>query len=156
MAKTPNYRGVYQRSGIQPGNINKAGERRITPVVIGQKLTGAQDIMIFRAPESGAKIQSVSLNFGSPSAMRHDPAEEGTWIFNLIDSSDASELMSADASLSGITVAATGWAILDDLDNGNATLEAGAGLMLQLTISGTPQTMDSLSAHVNWLPAFNE
>lgn len=155
MAKTGNMRGVFQRKGIQSGNLNKAAQRRPTPAHIGQVASGAVDYCIFRAPEGGAKIQSVAINFGS-SAMRHDAGEADTWNINVVDKSAGAELMAADASLSGQTIAATGFKVLDAIDNGNATLEAGAGLFLQLEISGTPQTMNHLSVHTNWIPAFEE
>jgi len=155
MAKTPHNRGVYQRKGVPTGNLNKAAQRRSAPCHVGQVLSGAVDFCIFRAPEGGAKIQSVSVNFGS-SAMRHDPAEADTWVLNVVDQSAGVDLMAADASLSGQTIAATGFKNLAAINNGNASMEAGAGLFLQLAISGTPQTMNHLSVHTNWLPSFGE
>jgi len=155
MAKTPHSRGVYQRQGVPTGNLNKAARRRSAPAHVGQVLSGAVDFCIFRAPEGGAKINSVSVNFGS-SAMRHDPGEADTWVLNVVNKSAGVDLMAADASLSGQTIAATGFKLLSLLDNGNASMEALAGLFLQLTISGTPQSMNHLSVHTNWEPLFGE
>jgi|2_EtaG_2_1085320.scaffolds.fasta_scaffold03392_1 hypothetical protein len=153
--KTGNVRGFFQRKGMQSGALNKAARRRSTPAHVGQVASGAVDFCIFRAPEGGAKIQSVSVNFGS-SAMRHHANEADTWVLNLVNKSRGVDLLKQNASLSGVTIAASGFKELSDINNGNATMEAGAGLFLELAISGTPQTMNHLSVHTNWYPAFEE
>ena len=155
MAKTGNGRGLFQKNGIQSGAMNNAGRRRSTPCHIGERASGAIDLCVFRAPEGGAKIQSVSLNFGNVAI--YSAANEGdTWVVNLVDKSAGADLMAANASLSGQTFTVTGWKELTAIDNGNATMEAGAGLFLELAISGTPQTLSNLSVHTNWYPAFEE
>ena len=128
-------------------------ERRVHVVALGQITSGVnRRNTVFRAPPSGARILTAYLNAGT--AMYHAAAEADTWVIRLSNRSANLSLIKNAASLSGITLTMTGFKVLP-MNNGNSTLNANSSLQLQLSISGTPQTMVNAAIFLEWVPATN-
>jgi hypothetical protein len=147
----------YERGGVTPRTLNKAGRRRVTPVYIHGGFPStigdeAKNFMLFHAPPGGADIYQVYMTGNT--TIPHAANEADTHIFTLINSTDGATLNSADASLSGVTLAPTGWKALNP--DQNTEMGAGEGLQLQMTISGSPPTFGALGLMVEWEPAFAE
>lgn len=119
---------------------------------LGQ-LTAAGNRTVFQAPAGGARIKTAHLAFDV--LVYHHATAANTWIFNLRNQSAGLNLLKQNASLSGVSVAATGFKTLP-LNNGNSTMNPYAGLQLQLTCSGVPQTLTNCSIFLEWIPLYNQ
>ena len=130
--------------------------RHAHTVSFGQVTTGGiKNKLAFVAPPSGATILSAKVNAGT--LMYHTAGEADTWIFQLKNKSTAganASLIKNNASLSGVTLGLTSFKSLP-MNGGNSTLQAGAGLYAQLSVSGTAQTLINCSIHIEWVPLNN-
>ena len=126
--------------------------RRTMTVRLGAAVTGADNWPIIRAGAEAPQITGCYVNTGA--AMYHAAGEADTWIFQLRNVTRGLNLVKNNASLSGVTLAATAWKSLP-INNGNSTLGAGNSLQFQLTESGTAQTLDQLQVMLEWQPTVN-
>jgi len=129
-------------------SISPGSKRKNFTVTFGQQ-TGANNFMLMRGDGSAPRVKSVYVNTNA--AMYHAAAEADTWIFNLINATDGSTLNSVAASLSNQTLTATGWKEIP-VNNGNSTLGSGEGLQVQISESGTAQTLDEVGFAITWEP----
>ncbi len=128
-------------------------KRSAHTVALGQQTTGGiKNRLVFIAPPSGATILSAKVNAGT--LMYHAAGEADTWIFQLRNQSAAVNLVKNNASLSGVTLGLTAFKTLP-VNNGNSSMNAGAGLYAQLSVSGTAQTLVNASFHIEWTPLNN-
>ena len=128
-------------------------KRHLSTVSLGQVASGGiKNKLVFVAPPSGATILAAKTNAGT--LMYHAAGEADTWIFQLRNQSKAANLVKNNASLSGVTLTLTGFKSFP-VNNGNSTLLANAGLYVQLSVSGTAQTMVNCSVHLEWSPLNN-
>jgi len=126
--------------------------RRTMTVHVGAAVSGATNWPILRGGAEAPQITGCYVNTGT--AMYHAAAEADTWIFQLRNVSKGLNLVKNNASLSGVTLAATAWKSLP-MNNANSTLTAGDSLQFQLTESGTAQTLDQLQVLIEWQPTVN-
>jgi len=126
--------------------------RRTMTVHVGAAVTGATNWPIMRCGGEAPQVTGCYVNTGA--AMYHAAGEADTWIFQLRNVSRGLNLVKNNASLSGVTLAATAWKSLP-VNNGNSTMKAGESLQFQLTESGTAQTLDQLSVMIEWQPTAN-
>ena len=126
--------------------------RRTMTVHVGAAVTGATNWPILRGGAEAPQITGCYVNTGA--AMYHAAGEADTWIFQLRNVTRGLNLVKNNASLSGVTLAATAWKSLP-INNGNSTLGAGNSLQFQLTESGTAQTLDQLQVLLEWQPTVN-
>ena len=136
---------------VGPASLLEGSKRNVNVMTLNTSNTGAFNRVIFRAPPAGAQITYVGIN--NPVAMYNNVANQ--WIFNAKNVSTAATLNAQAASLNNQTVAATGWKEIP-VNNGNSTLEAGAVLQLQMTVSGAPQTLANAAVSVEWMPLGGE
>ncbi len=128
-------------------------KRNLHTISLGQHASGGiKNRLVFVAPPSGATILAAKLNAGT--AMYHAAGEADTWIFQLRNQSAGANLIKNNASLSGVTLGLTAFKTLP-VNNNNSTLLANAGLFVQLSVSGTAQTMTNVSLHLEWTPLNN-
>ena len=128
-------------------------KRHLSTVSLGQVASGGiKNKLVFVAPPSGATILAAKTNAGT--LIYHAAGEADTWIFQLRNQSKAANLVKNNASLSGVTLTLTGFKSFP-VNNGNSTLLANAGLYVQLSVSGTAQTMVNCSVHLEWSPLNN-
>tara|TARA_Y100000310_G_scaffold74123_1_gene70260 strand:+ start:1441 stop:1887 length:447 start_codon:yes stop_codon:yes gene_type:complete len=134
------------RDRIGANSLGESAKRDHVIVNLGQ-VTGADNFMVFRSTKKG-RIKSAKVTANV--AMYHAAAEADTWSFDVKNLSTAATLNGGGAaSLSGITLAATAFLNIP-IVGGNATLEANAGLQLQITESGTAQTLDQAMCVIEW------
>ena len=126
--------------------------RRTMTVRVGTAITGATNWPILRGGAEAPQITGCYVNANA--AMYHAAGEADTWIFQLRNVTRGLNLVKNNASLSGVTLAATAWKSLP-MNNGNSTLGAGNSLQFQLTESGTAQTLTDLSVMLEWQPTVN-
>ena len=126
--------------------------RRTMTVHLGAAVTGATNYPILRGGAEAPQITGCYVNAGT--AMYHAAGEADTWIFQLRNTTRALSLVKNNASLSGVTLAITAWKQLP-MNNGNSTVSSGNSLQLQLTESGTAQTLDRLVCLIEWQPTVN-
>lgn len=138
---------------VSPTSLMSGAKRNHEIVTLNTSNTGAFNRTVFRAPPSGARISYVGIN--NHTEMYHASNEQDTWIFNLKNLTTGTSanvtLNAAAVSLSGQTLAATSFKEIP-VANGNSTLGAGSVLQLQLTVSGTPQTLANAICYVEWTP----
>jgi len=138
---------------VSPSSLMTGAKRDSETVTINTSNTGAFNRTVFRAPPSGARITYVGVN--NHTEMYHASNEADTWIFTLKNrstSTSSNVTLNAQAvSLSGQTLAATSFKEIP-VNNGNSTLGAGDVLQLQLTVSGTPQTLADSICYIEWTP----
>jgi hypothetical protein len=120
---------------IGPASLMDGNKRRIVQTTLNTSNTGAFSRVVFRAPDSGAKVTYVGVN--GQVALYKDIS--GNWIFNAKNVSTTATLNAQAASLSDQSFSATSFKSIP-VNNGNSTLGAGAVLQLQLTVSVAPQT----------------
>ena len=126
--------------------------RRTMTVLCGSAITGATNYPVLRGGAEAPQVTGCYVNAGT--AMYHAAGEADTWIFQLRNTTRALSLVKNNASLSGVTLAITAWKALP-MNNGNSTVSSGNSLQLQLTESGTAQTIDRLVVLLEWQPTAN-
>lgn len=126
--------------------------RRTMTIMCGAAITGATNYPILRGGAEVPQITGCYVNAGT--AMYHAAGEADTWIFQVRNTTRALSLVKNNASLSGVTLAITAWKTLP-MNNGNSTVSSGNSLQLQLTESGTAQTIDRLVCLIEWQPTVN-
>lgn len=126
--------------------------RRTMTVMCGSAVTAAANYPLLRGGAEAPQITGCYVNTGT--AMYHAAGEVDTWIFQVRNVSRSLNLVKNNASLSGVTLAATAWKTLP-VNNANSTLTAGDTIQLQLTESGTAQTLDRLVCMIEWQPTVN-
>lgn len=126
--------------------------RRTMTVMCGAAVAAAANYPALRGGAEAPQITGCYVNTGA--AMYHAAGEADTWIFQLRNVSKGVNLVKNNASLSGVTLAITAWKSLP-MNNNNSTLTAGDSLQLQLTESGTAQTIDRLVCLIEWQPTVN-
>jgi len=123
----------------------------------GANQTAAKNFNIFRAPPSKAQLTYVGINCGA--AIYRQATHIDGWKMVLINrsvsSTGGSATMSRNTpSLIGQTLAATSFKNLP-LNWGRSTLNPGHVLQLQLSASGTPQTLNDVTVAIEWQPVSN-
>ena len=126
--------------------------RRTMTIMCGAAVAGATNYPILRGGAEAPQITGCYVNAGT--AMYHAAGEADTWIFQVRNTTRALSLVKNNASLSGVTLAITAWKTLP-MNNGNSTVSSGNSLQLQLTESGTAQTIDRLVCLIEWQPTVN-
>lgn len=126
--------------------------RRTMTVHVGDAVVAAANWPVMRAGAEAPQITGCYVNAGAQ--MYHAAGEADTWIFQLRNVSKGLNLVKNNASLSGVTLAATAWKTLP-VNNNNSTLTAGDSLQFQLTESGTAQTLTNLQVQIEWQPTVN-
>lgn len=126
--------------------------RRTMTIMCGAAISGATNYPILRGGAEAPQITGCYVNTGA--AMYHAAGEADTWIFQVRNTTRALSLVKNNASLSGVTLAITAWKSLP-MNNGNSTVSSGNSLQLQLTESGTAQTIDRLVCLIEWQPTVN-
>jgi hypothetical protein len=127
------------------------GQRNLEVVTLynsGDGVTAAFNQNIFRAPPGGAKITYIGVG-NSAATMYHAAAEADTWKFVVANVSTAGNMSLNNPSLSNQTLAATSFKNIP-INKGNATLNPGAVLQIQLTTSGAAQTMARPMVVIEW------
>jgi len=127
-------------------------KRKLTVVSCGLTPSTAYTHMLFRAPASGATITGLKVNFGS--TQNHAVNEADVWIWDIKNLSTAGDMSKQACSLSNQTLAATSWRDTP-VNGGNSTLNAGAGLRIDLSISGTPAALQWPAVAIEWEPTNN-
>ena len=126
--------------------------RRTMTVMCGAAITGATNYPLLRGGAEAPQITGCYVNAGA--AMYHAAGEADTWIFQVRNTTRGLNLVKNNASLSGVTLAITAWKSLP-MNNGNSTVSSGNSLQLQITESGTAQTLDRVVCLVEWQPTVN-
>ena len=127
------------------------GQRNLTVTSLynsGGKNRHAFNQNVLRAPPGGAKITYIGIG-NSTAAMYHAAAEADTWIFKVANVSTSGDMSLNNPSLSNQTLAATSFKEIP-VNKGNDTLNAGALLQAQLTVSGAPQTLANPVMVIEW------
>lgn len=126
--------------------------RRTMTVFCGSAITGATNYPLLRAGAEAPRITGCYVNCGVQ--MYHAAAEADTWIFQVVNTTRSQNLAANNASLSNLTLTATAWKSIP-MNNNNSTLQSGNSLRLNLTESGTAQTIDRLVCMIEWQPTVN-
>ncbi|MBU1374301.1 MAG: hypothetical protein KKG25_16365 [Bacteroidetes bacterium] len=148
--------GAQLISGTVPIAAGATAMRRNLEVVTlyASQTVAAKNFNIFRAPPSKARLTYVGVNCGA--AIYRQATYIDGWKLVLINKSVSSTGGSATMSrntpsLIGQTLAATSFKSLP-INWGNGTLLPGQVLQLQLSVSGTPQTLNDVMVAIEWLP----
>ena len=126
--------------------------RRSMTVFCGAAITGAANYPLMRGGAEAPRITGCYVNAGVQ--MYHAAGEADTWIFQVRNTTRSQNLLANNASLSNTTLTATAWKTLP-MNNNNSTLQSGNSVQLQLTESGTAQTIDRLVCMIEWQPTVN-
>lgn len=138
---------LSKKEVISSRSFTADSKRGVQFTTLNTSNTGAFNRVIFRAPSTKARVTYVGIT--NHVAMYKDVS--GNWIFNVKNVSTAATLNAQAASLNNQTIAATAFKEIP-VNNGNSTLDAGASLRLELTVSGAPQTLNNASVQVEWEP----
>lgn len=126
--------------------------RRSMTVFCGAAITAATNYPLMRAGAEAPRITGCYVNCGVQ--MYHAAGEADTWIFQVRNTTRSQSLLANNASLSNLTLTVTAWKSLP-MNNNNSTLQSGNSVQLQLTESGTAQTIDRLVCMIEWQPTVN-
>lgn len=127
-------------------------KRNVTVVTLGVTPATAFNATVFRAPPSGAQITGLNINFGS--TQNHAATEADVWVWDVENARTGTDLSVNAQSLSNQTLAATAWRTTS-LNNNAGTLLSGEGLRIKLSISGSPDALQSPAVAIEWKPVTN-